>query len=142
MNNKASLYCTGRNSLEPPKLGHSLAISVKDAMLSSEKLLHMCRSLPRTNLHMCIFCTCAMHPCVTSVGSATTSSGNLRQINLFLVQQYFDYIIPHCGLDLQDRSPILFTIHSLMMMHHHTTFDYKRLSGSEEILRTNPDAQC
>ena len=28
--------------------------------------------------------------------------------NLFLVQQYFDYIIPHCGLDLQDSNPIFF----------------------------------
>ena len=39
----------------------------------------------------------------------------------------FDYISPHCDLDLEDRIPFFRMSSRLMVVHHNTKFGYKRL---------------
>ena len=56
-----------------------------------------------------------------------------RYGRIFVVVEDFS---PHCDPDLEDRNPNFMTL-KVMMIHKHTKFHYKRLSGSENIIGTN-----
>ena len=62
--------------------------------------------------------------------------------NKYIVETvYFDYISPHCDLDLEDRIPYFRMTFRLMVVHHNTKFGYKRLhkntqpSGNKYVSR-------
>ena len=59
--------------------------------------------------------------------------GCKRLTGLELIK-YFDYISPHCDLDLKDRIPPLFFCMTfrLMVVHHNTKFGYKRLDTNTQ----------
>ena len=44
----------------------------------------------------------------------------------------FDYISPHCDLDLEDRIPSFRMAFRLMVVHHNTKFGYKRLQRNTQ----------
>ena len=44
----------------------------------------------------------------------------------------FDYISPHCDLDLEDRIPFFCMTFRLMVVHHNTKFGYKRLQTNTQ----------
>ena len=45
---------------------------------------------------------------------------------------YFDYISPHCDLDLEDRIPFFRMTFWVMVVHHNTKFGYKRLQTNTQ----------
>ena len=48
------------------------------------------------------------------------------------ILSYFDYISPHCNLDLEDRIPFFRMTLRLMVVHHNTKFGYKRLQRNTQ----------
>ena len=45
---------------------------------------------------------------------------------------YFDYISPHCDLDLEDRIPFFRMTFRLKVVHHNTKFGYERLQTNTQ----------
>ena len=61
------------------------------------------------------------------------SKGSAVQ-KIWLKQSCFDHMSLNCDRDLENSIPISGTTLRPTLMHHHTKFQYKRLSASEDIL--------
>ena len=67
--------------------------------------------------------------------------GCKRLTGLELIK-YFDYISPHCDLDLEERIHFFCMTFRLMVVHHNTKFVYKRLQITLSPVETNMCHKC
>ena len=65
-----------------------------------------------------------------------STSEDIRNSLSYTRKSYFDYMILHCDLDLDDSMPIFLRTLWLMMMHHNNKFGSKMLVGLENIVWT------